>query len=95
MRLSAEPAFVLHTRPWRESSLLVEVLSAGSEVLRRPAIVPLPIFAEVVGEGGVHGVPFRSIEVHATAYAYPDNGGAAAEVFGGNVNCFAEGAHGL
>lgn len=28
MRLSAEPAFVLHTRPWRESSLLVEVLSA-------------------------------------------------------------------
>lgn len=28
MRLSAEPAFVLHTRPWRESSLLVEALSA-------------------------------------------------------------------
>lgn len=28
MRLSAEPAFVLHARPWRESSLLVEVLSA-------------------------------------------------------------------
>ncbi|GAB3365350.1 DNA repair protein RecO [Lysobacter rhizosphaerae] len=28
MRLTAEPAFVLHTRPWRESSLLVEVLSA-------------------------------------------------------------------
>ena len=28
MRLSAEPAFVLHTRPWREASLLVEVLSA-------------------------------------------------------------------
>lgn len=28
MRYSAEPAFVLHTRPWRESSLLVEVLSA-------------------------------------------------------------------
>jgi DNA repair protein RecO (recombination protein O) len=28
MRLSAEPAFVLHTRPWRESSLLVEVLTA-------------------------------------------------------------------
>lgn len=28
MRLSAEPAFVLHTRLWRESSLLVEVLSA-------------------------------------------------------------------
>ena len=28
MRFSAEPAFVLHTRPWRESSLLVEVLSA-------------------------------------------------------------------
>jgi DNA repair protein RecO (recombination protein O) len=27
MRLSAEPAYVLHTRPWRESSLLVEVLS--------------------------------------------------------------------
>lgn len=29
MRLTAEPAFVLHTRPWRETSLLVEVLSAG------------------------------------------------------------------
>lgn len=29
MRFSAEPAFVLHTRPWRESSLLVEVLTAG------------------------------------------------------------------
>ena len=29
MRLSAEPAFVLHARPWRESSLLVEVLSAN------------------------------------------------------------------
>lgn len=29
MRLAAEPAFVLHTRPWRESSLLVEVLSQG------------------------------------------------------------------
>lgn len=28
MRLTAQPAFVLHTRPWRESSLLVEVLSA-------------------------------------------------------------------
>jgi len=28
MRYDAEPAFVLHTRPWRESSLLVEVLSA-------------------------------------------------------------------
>ena len=28
MRLDAEPAYVLHTRPWRESSLLVEVLSA-------------------------------------------------------------------
>ena len=28
MRLLAEPAFVLHTRPWRETSLLVEVLSA-------------------------------------------------------------------
>lgn len=28
MRYAAEPAFVLHTRPWRESSLLVEVLSA-------------------------------------------------------------------
>ncbi|MBA2237670.1 MAG: DNA repair protein RecO [Lysobacter sp.] len=27
MRLTAEPAFVLHTRPWRETSLLVEVLS--------------------------------------------------------------------
>ena len=25
---SAEPAFVLHARPWRETSLLVEVLSA-------------------------------------------------------------------
>jgi DNA repair protein RecO (recombination protein O) len=28
MRLSAVPAFVLHARPWRETSLLVEVLSA-------------------------------------------------------------------
>lgn len=27
MRLSAESAFVLHARPWRETSLLVEVLS--------------------------------------------------------------------
>ncbi len=27
MRYSAEPAFVLHARPWRETSLLVEVLS--------------------------------------------------------------------
>ena len=29
MRYDAEHAFVLHTRPWRESSLLVEVLSAN------------------------------------------------------------------
>jgi DNA repair protein RecO (recombination protein O) len=29
MRYDAEPAYVLHTRPWRESSLLVEVLSAN------------------------------------------------------------------
>jgi len=28
MRLSAEPAFVLHARPWRDTSLLVELLSA-------------------------------------------------------------------
>lgn len=28
MRYEAEPAFVLHARPWRETSLLVEVLSA-------------------------------------------------------------------
>ena len=28
MRFEAEPAFVLHARPWRETSLLVEVLSA-------------------------------------------------------------------
>ena len=28
MRLTAEPAFVLHARPWRETSLLVEVLGA-------------------------------------------------------------------
>jgi DNA repair protein RecO (recombination protein O) len=28
MRFAAEPAFVLHARPWRESSLLVEVLAA-------------------------------------------------------------------
>lgn len=27
MRYTAQPAFVLHTRPWRETSLLVEVLS--------------------------------------------------------------------
>ncbi len=29
MRYVGEPAFVLHARPWRETSLLVEVLSAG------------------------------------------------------------------
>ncbi|MFC7301634.1 DNA repair protein RecO [Cognatiluteimonas weifangensis] len=29
MRIAGEPAFVLHTRPWRESSLLVEVLGAS------------------------------------------------------------------
>lgn len=29
MRYSAENAFVLHTRPWRETSLLVEALTAG------------------------------------------------------------------
>ncbi|MCY7355675.1 MAG: DNA repair protein RecO [Lysobacter sp.] len=29
MRYLSEPAFVLHTRPWRETSLLVEVLSAN------------------------------------------------------------------
>lgn len=29
MRYAAENAFVLHTRPWRETSLLVEVLTAG------------------------------------------------------------------
>lgn len=29
MRFAAEPAFVLHARPWRETSLLVEVLSAA------------------------------------------------------------------
>ena len=28
MRYLAEPAFVLHARPWRETSLLVEVLTA-------------------------------------------------------------------
>jgi DNA repair protein RecO (recombination protein O) len=28
MRLTAEPAFVLHARPWRETSMLVEVLTA-------------------------------------------------------------------
>ncbi|HWU69994.1 MAG TPA: recombination protein O N-terminal domain-containing protein, partial [Pseudoxanthomonas sp.] len=28
MRIAAEPAFVLHARAWRETSLLVEVLSA-------------------------------------------------------------------
>lgn len=28
MHLTAEPAFVLHARPWRETSLLVEVLTA-------------------------------------------------------------------
>lgn len=27
MRIAAEPAYVLHARPWRETSLLVEVLS--------------------------------------------------------------------
>ena len=29
MRITAEPAFVLHARAWRETSLLVEVLSAN------------------------------------------------------------------
>ncbi|HSR65372.1 MAG TPA: recombination protein O N-terminal domain-containing protein, partial [Xanthomonadaceae bacterium] len=29
MRYVAEAAFVLHARPWRETSLLVEVLSEG------------------------------------------------------------------
>jgi DNA repair protein RecO (recombination protein O) len=29
MRIVAEPAFVLHARPWRETSLLVEALTAG------------------------------------------------------------------
>ncbi|MEE7558664.1 DNA repair protein RecO, partial [Xanthomonas sp. Kuri4-2] len=29
MRIDDEPAFVLHVRPWRETSLLVEALSAG------------------------------------------------------------------
>ncbi len=29
MRITNEPAFVLHTRPWRESSLLVEALGAN------------------------------------------------------------------
>lgn len=29
MRYDAEPAFVLHARPWRETSLLVELLSEG------------------------------------------------------------------
>lgn len=28
MRYDAEPAYVLHTRPWRETSMLVDVLSA-------------------------------------------------------------------
>jgi len=28
MRITAQPAFVLHARPWRETSLLVEVLTA-------------------------------------------------------------------
>ncbi len=29
MRIDNEPAYVLHTRPWRESSLLIEILSAN------------------------------------------------------------------
>jgi DNA repair protein RecO (recombination protein O) len=29
MRIAGEPAFVLHARPWRETSLLVEVLTAN------------------------------------------------------------------
>lgn len=29
MRITGEPAFILHVRPWRETSLLVEALSAG------------------------------------------------------------------
>jgi len=29
MRITGEPAFVLHVRPWRETSLLVEALTAG------------------------------------------------------------------
>ena len=34
MRYDAEPAYVLHTRPWRESSLLVEVLSQAGGPLK-------------------------------------------------------------
>jgi DNA repair protein RecO (recombination protein O) len=29
MRITGEPAFVLHTRPWRETSLLIEALTAS------------------------------------------------------------------
>ena len=29
MKITDEPAFVLHARPWRESSLLVEMLTAN------------------------------------------------------------------
>lgn len=29
MRINGEPVFVLHTRPWRETSLLIEALSAN------------------------------------------------------------------
>ena len=29
MRIAGEPAFILHTRPWRETSLLIEALSAA------------------------------------------------------------------
>ncbi len=29
MRLTAEPAYILHTRPWRETSVLVEAISQG------------------------------------------------------------------
>src|SRR6476659_297516 len=30
MRYDAEPAFVLHARPWRETSLLIEVLTENA-----------------------------------------------------------------
>ena len=41
MRIDEAPAFVLHARPWRETSLLVEVLSAQHGRIGGPQPLPL------------------------------------------------------
>ena len=58
MRLAAEPAFVLHARPCRESSLLVEVLTAdhgrlaGGPNVGQPGVARLQ--DQAGGEDGRH-----------------------------------------